>query len=78
MGRRIDQLEDDPKGKSFNEDLTARPSEVGDSGVYEDPGDMAARPFDYGEMNEEDAKTSGYTDEKGHAISKPKKTSEKH
>lgn len=71
MSERLDHTPDNPKGKAFNEDLTARPKDTGAS-TEDDLGDITAQPFDYGRTEEEDAKISGYTDEKGQAVSPSK------
>jgi hypothetical protein len=56
---------------SFNGNLTALPKDVTSDNVSADS-DLVATPMDYGTMNAEDAKESGYTDEKGQAVSMAK------
>ena len=59
--------------ESMNENFTAQPS---DSLAAADVGansDLVEGAVEYGDMNLADAKASGYTDDKGNAISKARK-----
>ncbi len=69
-----------PKGKSggrlpqdsFNRNLSAIPHDtIQVDAAAANPDESAA--MEYGEMNAEDAKNSGYTDEKGRAVEKARK-----
>lgn len=58
--------------ETLNENLSARPGNVPEfTGNAES--EMKGSDFEFGEMNLEDAKESGYTDEEGNAISFAKK-----
>jgi hypothetical protein len=56
---------------TFNGNLSARPKGSGTADEVS-PQDSIEDQVDFGEMNAEDAKASGYTDEKGRAVSKAK------
>jgi hypothetical protein len=53
---------------SFNGNLTAIPKDVPSANIQADP-DLVATQMDYGTMNADDARESGYMDEEGHAVS---------
>jgi len=54
---------------TINGHLTAQPREVNDDHHVGTEVDLAETNLDYGKMNLKDAKASGYTDKKGHAVS---------
>lgn len=61
--------------ETLNENLSARPGKVPEfTGNAES--EMKGSELEFGEMNLEDAKESGYTDEEGNAISLSKKDRE--
>lgn len=58
---------------TLNENMSARPTNTAPFTSDETDPDVVTRGMDYGEMNLQDAKESGYTDKNGHAVSKAKK-----
>jgi hypothetical protein len=53
-------------------EITARPHDVEAEQTEKNGEDLVSDPLDYGNMNLKDAEISGYTDEKGRAVSKSK------
>jgi hypothetical protein len=62
-------MADPNRNQSINDGFTAQPTPV--PGVSQAASEVETA-FDYGDMNEDDAKASGYTDKKGHAKSMAK------
>lgn len=58
---------------TFNGNFTAIPRDMANANEASADADLEATSVDFGEMNLEDAKESGYTDENGNAVSKAKK-----
>lgn len=57
---------------TLNGGFTAQPHQMDLQNPGTAESDMVTTEFDYGSMNEADAKASGYTDQDGHAVSKAK------
>ena len=54
----------------YDGNVTAKPKDMAEIADVIVNDDLATETLDFGEMNLEDAKASGYTDENGNAISK--------
>jgi hypothetical protein len=63
--------------ETFNSNFTAIPKDATSEDVASVDPDVVANNIDFGEMNLEDAKASGYTDENGNAVDMAKKTHKK-
>lgn len=61
------------KNTELNGNYTAIPKDTERASDASADADLAATPMDFGEMNERDARESGYTDEDGEAVDLAKK-----
>jgi hypothetical protein len=61
-----------PPDASFNNGFTAIPKDAASADDVAADADLVATSMDFGEMNDKDAKDSGYTDKDGKAVSMAK------